>query len=470
MHAATPPITRLLSAAVILLLALNGVVLSQPVMTISTGQQHGKEVMATAAPRPRSAFAGAEAALGPAPPEVPATAPSAAPTPLSPPAAQPTAAPAPAAAPADAPVFPSRIRGVWVHVLDDVLLSRSSIARMLDQVVAGGGNTIVVEVARRYDAYYASSFLPRGNEPTFEPGLDVLAEVAAGARERNLSVHAWFTALPAWTPETVDVPEPANWTFVQHGRDVAPADSWLTFDAAGQPSDFLDPGHPAVQDLVVATAAELAAYDIDAVHLDYLRYPGAAYGYNPVALSRFRAETGRTDVPTPEDPQFSDWRRQQTTDILRRVNDAVAAVNPAVGISAALIAWGDGPVVGRGFESTPAHTQVFQPWPQWMAEGLVDVAMPMLYFREDRHASYHRNWISYVAGLRQATGVLTAPGQGSWLNGVEQSLTQMEQAAPLVDGEVLFSYQETAAGQGPEALLGALGQSLWALPQPGSEG
>ncbi|HUG84826.1 MAG TPA: hypothetical protein VMM13_09690, partial [Euzebya sp.] len=144
--------------------------------------------------------------------------------------------------------------------------------------------------------------------------------------------------------------------------------------------------------------------------------------------------------------------------------DAVEAVNPAVGISAALIAWGDGPVGGRVFESTPAHTQVFQPWPQWMAEGLVDVAMPMLYFRESRHASYHRNWTAYVAGLRQATGVLAAAGQGSWLNDVEESLAQMAQAAPLVDGEVLFSYQETAAGQGPEALLEALGQSLWSNP------
>jgi hypothetical protein len=69
--------------------------------------------------------------------------------------------------------------------------------------------------------------------------------------------------------------------------------------------------------------------------------------------------------------------------------------------------------------------------------------------------------MSYVAGVRQATGVLTAPGQGSWLNAVDQSLVQIGEAAPFVDGEVLFSYQETATGQGPEALLGALGQTLW---------
>jgi uncharacterized lipoprotein YddW (UPF0748 family) len=432
-------------------------------------------VLATAAPT--AVVAGAVAQRGPAAPtpepalaQVAEADPAvvepapALPVVTDPPAPAPTPSPPPAAEGPPAPVLPTRIRGVWVHVLDDVLLSRASIARMLDTVVAGGGNTVVVEVARRYDAYYASGFLPRGNDPGFEPGLDVLAEVAAGARQRGLSVHAWYTAMPAWTPETARTPDPPNWTFVQHGRDVAPADSWVTYSSAGEPLDFLDPGHPAVQDLVVATAAELAAYDVDAVHLDYLRYPGADSGYNPVALGRFQAETGRTDVPAPTDPQFGDWRRQQTTDVLRRVRQAVQAVDPTVGISAALIAWGDGPAAGRSFEQTPAWTQVFQPWPQWMAEGLLDVAMPMLYFRESRHAGYHRNWTGFVAGLRQATGVQVAPGQGSWLNSVDESLVQLGEAAPHVDGEVLFSYQETAAGQGPDALLGALRQSLWSTP------
>jgi uncharacterized lipoprotein YddW (UPF0748 family) len=452
-----------LGAIVVALVAANLVVLSAPPGAATAVAKTTLEQTAT---RTRGVVGPSSLTLS-AP--VAAPAPLEAPVEPGPAAADPQAAQAaPAdltAAPAASPVFPSRIKGVWVHVLDDVLLTRASIARMLDTVVAGGGNTVVVQVARRHDAYYSSSILPRANDPGFEPGLDVLAETASGARERGLSVHAWYTAMPAWKPASATQAEPANWTFVQHGPHAAPADTWVTFDAAGQPGDFLDPGHPAVQDLVVATAAELAAYDVDAVHLDYLRYDGPEYGYNPTAIARFQAETGRPDVPVPTDPQFGDWRRQQTTDILRRINVAVAEVNPAVGVSAALIAWGDGPGEGRPFEATPAFNRAFQPWPQWMAEGLVDVAMPMLYFRESRHASFHRNWMSYAAGLRLATGVLTAPGHGSWLNGVDQSLVQLSEAAPFVDGEVLFSYQETASGMGPEALLGPLGQSLWA-PQP----
>ncbi len=454
---ATPHHVRLLSVAVVLLITVNLAVLgsvpaSSLVVTDVTVPGISKTPPSTPTPTPEPQQS-ADDAITPATAD-PALAVVAAPeaTPI---------AVAPVEVQQLGPAFPAHIRGVWVHVLDQVLLSRTSITRMLDDVVTGGGNTVVVEVARRYDAYYNSAFLPRGNDEGFEPGLDVLAEVAAGARARGLSVHAWYTAMPARTPETANVPTPVNWTFAEHGRDATPEQTWLTYTSAGEPTDYLDPGNPAVQDLVVATAAELATYDIDAVHLDYLRYPGVDSGYNPVALGRFQAETGRTDVPAPTDAQFSDWRRLQTTDILRRVRATVQQVDPTVGVSAALIAWGNGPVDGRTFESTPAYSQVFQPWPQWMAEGLLDVAMPMLYFRESRHAAFHRNWMSYVAGVRQATGVMTAPGQGSWLNEVDQSLIQIGEAAPFVDGEVLFSYQETATGQGPAALLGALGQTLW---------
>jgi uncharacterized lipoprotein YddW (UPF0748 family) len=456
-HLQSPRAIALVAAAIAALLAFDLAIVLAPPTPAATRLTAADKVAATPTPEPVSFQAApADPALVDPAPVLPVV--------TETPAPAPTPEPPPAQAGPPAPVFPSRIRGVWVHVLDDVLLSRSSIARMLDTVVAGGGNTVVVEVARRFDAYYASAFLPRGQDVGFEPGLDVLAEVIAGARARGLSVHAWYTAMPAWTPETANNPSPPNWTFVQHGRDAPDADTWVTRNSAGQPLDYLDPGHPAVQELVVATAAELAAYDVDAVHLDYLRYPGADAGYNPTALGRFQAETGRTDIPAPTDPQFSDWRRQQTTDVLRRVRAAVQQVDPTVGISAALIAWGDGPVEGRTFEQTPAFTQVFQPWPQWMAEGLLDVAMPMLYFRESRHAAYHRRWMSFVAGVRQATGVMTAPGQGSWLNEVEQSVLQLTESAPFVDGEVLFSYQETAAGQGPDALLGALRQGLWAEP------
>ena len=384
-----------------------------------------------------------------------------------------TAAPAPAPPVAAGPGLVAPIRGVWVHVLDATLLSAGSIEVMLDRVVAAGGNTVVVEVARRHDAYYASAILRRGPDPAFEPGLDVLAAVSAGARRRGLAVHAWYTAMPMWQPPAASSPDsavpaatptPPNWVYTQHGPEAPEADRWVSRSVTGEWGAYLDPAVPAAQDLVVAIAAELAAYDIDAVHLDYLRYAGAEWGYNPVALQRFAAETGRTDVPAPDDLQWSDWRRAQTTTILQRIREAVHAVNPAVGVSAALIAWGDGPAGGRTFADTAAYRDVLQPWEQWTLSGLLDVAMPMLYFREDRHASYHRNWLAYASALAAAGDVLVAPGQGSWLNTVEQSTVQLSTAEPVTDGTVLFSYQLNAAEGPPDALLSALGSSLWAPP------
>lgn len=420
----------------------------------------------------------AVAAVEPAAPEAPVraatdtralppgpSAPTAVPSPavIAPPAVPPeVAAPAPAvvAAPPAAP-----LRGVWVHLLDETLLSRASIEGMLDRVAASGANTVIAQVARRHDAYYASELLPRSTHPALEPGLDVLAAVSEGARRRGLAIHAWYTAMPTWGTDSSSGASP-NWTSLLHGRGAPEADRWVSRSVTGEWGTYFDPAVPRVQDLVAGVAAELAAYDIDAVHLDYLRYDGAEWGYHPVALQRFAEETGRTDVPDPYDPQWSQWRRGQTTHILQRIRDAVQAVNPAVGVSAAVIAWGDGPVGGRTFADTPAHREVLQPWDQWVASGLLDVAMPMLYFREERHAAYHRNWLSYVGGLAASSDVLIAPGQGSWLNSVAHSTLQLAEAAPVTDGAVLFSYQQSAAEGPPDALLAALPSSVWPLTTP----
>lgn len=378
------------------------------------------------------------------------------------------AAPATAAEPEGQPAPPTQLRGVWVHAFDPTLKSEAGIITMLDRVAAAGANTVIVEVIRRHDAFFPSRVLPRAVDPDYDPQFDALSAVVAHAHARELAVHAWYPAMPAWHSGYATIPYPPNWTWAQHGPHAADGQQWVSRSVTGEWGDYLDPGVPAVQDFVVAIGAELAAHGVDAVHVDYLRYEGAEWGYHPVALARFQAETGRSDVPDPADPQWSQWRRNQTTEIIRRLQAAVTDVDPEVGVSAALIAWGDGPVGQRTFASTPAYAQVFQPWEEWVLAGYVDVAMPMLYFREDRHAHFYRNWLTYLQALDQTADAVIAPGQGSFLNEVDASLDQLSLVGGL-DGSVLYSYQDTTSAEPKDALLPGLGTTLWAhraVPPP----
>lgn len=385
-------------------------------------------------------------------------------------AAEPPPEPEPSAAsepePGGHPPQP-QLRGMWIHLFDDTLKTPEGIDRMLDAAVAAGVNTVIPEVVRRHDAYYASDVLPRTADPDLAPGLDVLDHVLRGASERGLAVHAWFPAMPAHHHTYDDLPDPDGWVWGARGPSAPEPERWVTRHHDGRWGDYLDPGVPAVQDHVAAIAGEIAErYPVDAVHADYLRYPGQEWGYHPVALERFRAETGRTDRPAPTDPQWSDWRRQQTRALAARVRDAVRAARPSAGVSIAAFTAGEGPHAGRSFSETRPYSRKFQDWPGWVRDGLVDAVFPMNYFREDRHTAYFNQWLGHHQALAAETDAVVAVGVGAWLNPAPAGEAQIARALTGTDGAVVYSYQQSANAEPYGALLERLGGGLWAEPAP----
>ena len=108
-----------------------------------------------------------------------------------------------------------------------------------------------------------------------------------------------------------------------------------------------------------------------------------AWGYNPVALARFHAATGRSDRPLPNDPQWSQWRRDQITNIVRKVYVEAHAINPYLRMSADTITYGDGPqAYGGDWTQTRPYRETLQDWRGWMQEGILDTNIPMNYKRE----------------------------------------------------------------------------------------
>lgn len=361
---------------------------------------------------------------------------------------------------------PAETRGVWVHLFDPTLKSREGIHRMLDNVEQAGGNLVIAQVARRQDAYYTSEVLPRTPDPQLEADLDLLATLVPAAHDRGLDVHAWVSVLPAYHSVYDRLTLPPEHVWRRHGP--GSAESWTTRDVSGAHGVYLDPGVPAVQAHVAAMMAEIAGrYDVDAVHLDYLRYEGSRWGYHPTSLARFRSATGVTGTPEPTDPAWGAWRRQQTRELARTVAAAVREADPAVGVSIAASTMGPGPDSAGGYTQTRTYREVFQDWPAWLAAGTIDAAYPMNYFREDdaRERRWFDDWTTWQAGLDTGSGVL-AVGQGSWLNSLDGSLAQHRRGAARSAGTVVYSYQQSSRAGVGQQLLGRLADDLWAEPAP----
>lgn len=381
------------------------------------------------------------------------------------PSGAPTPRPSPTPIVPPAPIEPAEVRAVWIHLFDDTLKDAASITRMVDRAADANANTLIVEVVRRQDAYHDSDVLPRTTDPELDAGLDVLDHVLERAHARDLAVHAWVPVLTAHHHVYDDLPAPPGWVWTDHGPDAPEDRRWITRLADGTWSDHLDPGVPAVRAHVAAVMAEIARdYPVDGVHLDYVRYTSRDAGYHPQALARYRAATGTSGTPSPDDPAWSAWRREQVTTLVHETRAAVEAAAPDVAFTAAVVAQGEAPTSARPFAATRGHADYFQDWVRWADDGLFDALFPMVYFDERTHGDWFDGWAGFLDWFAGEVDPLLVGGQAGYLNTTEASLDQLQRLRDGTDGTALYSFQQTVDREPFDALFERLPRQVWAEP------
>ncbi|MBI3978372.1 MAG: family 10 glycosylhydrolase [Chloroflexi bacterium] len=414
----------------------------------------------TAAPRQPDAARQSQATPAP-PPSTPA------PEPTVP---APTATAKPTPVPRQA-VAAGEYRAFWVDAFHEGFKTPEQVDRLLASVRLANANTVVVQVRRRGDAYFAKRIEPRTEDAELASGFDALQyliEKAHGEKPR-IEVHAWLATLPIWKGSFVDPSDPSfdprpryadprdpRHPFNTHGPKVEGQANWIAKNHRGEQFDgnnfSLDPGHPDALDYTVDVYLDvLRKYDVDGIHLDYVRYAEKLWGYNDTSVERFKQRYGRTAKPAIEDPLWTQWRRDQITALLRKLYLNAIAVKPGVKVSAATIAWVNGPVREEDWSRSSPYARTFQDWRAWLEEGIVDIAMPMAYFRESDpvHRDWYDQWIEWSKNHRYSRHV--SIGLGIWQNSPAETFDQISRAlAPSktgqrADGVSLYSWAITGA-------------------------
>ncbi len=345
---------------------------------------------------------------------------------------------------------PEQWRSYWVDAFNEGIYTPDQVSTLIDDALAVNANALIVQTARRYDCFCNRAQYPRTDAAVDPAPYDPLDEVIAQAHAAGLEVHAWVNVNTMWNSATP--PRSADHVFNRHGPSATGTDRWLNRKADGTElvgaNAYVDPGHPdAVEYIVSAIRSIVREYDVDGINLDYVRYPdGSAqtthsdWGYNEVSVERFRRATGRTDVPEPADPQWSDWRRDQVTNLVRRIYLGIWETAPSVRLSMDAITYGFGPQTTGGWETTRTYREVLQDWAGWLDEGIMDTVVAMNYKRDWQpdQARMFAEWSEFLAdsqGERQAVN-----GPALYLNSVSDSVRQAHLAlAPTTAGN-------TAAG------------------------
>ena len=118
---------------------------------------------------------------------------------------------------------------------------------------------------------------------------------------------------------------------------------WVVADSTGRPGALSDgyttfsPGIPQVREHILAVVEDITArYDLDGIHLDYVRYPDWALAKglsrDSLSLARFHSAAGN-----PYSLDWDDWQREQVTILIARLYNRVTAIDSSIKLSAAVI-------------------------------------------------------------------------------------------------------------------------------------
>src|SRR5437867_9974474 len=375
-----------------------------------------------------------------------------------------------------------QFRAFWADAFGEGINDQAQIDALVAATKAVHANAIVAQVVRRGDCFCLRSGLPV-NE-SIAPGFDPLQALITTAHARGVEVHAWIIANAMWNSTTP--PKDPNHIFNLHGPAASGRDNWVMTRSDGLSklsADWMvDPGHPDDAAWVANAATGIVRnYEVDGINLDRIRYPDGnlgslvpSWGYNLTAVARFRAETGRIDTPANTDPQWTQWRRDQVTGIVRRIYLESTALKPRIRVSADVITYGYGPQTTGSWENTRAYAEQLQDWRGWLREGILDTAMLMNYKRDslaNQHQMYDE-WNEFAKDNQYRRSVVI--GSGLYLNDTASSVSQIRRAlAPSAAGNspigwLGYSYRTPDALTDAGTRSGGIGRAelIKALTQP----
>lgn len=349
------------------------------------------------------------------------------------------------------------LRGLWVDAWGAGFKTSSEVDNLISDAQAGNYNAIFPQIRKRGDAYYDSLVEPKATD--ISSSYDPLADMIQKAHAAGIEVHAWIVAYPLWSNQSSSPSQPGH-VYNVHS-------DWLTEDSSGTTWDGssyqLDPGHPEVQEHLFDVAMDIVSrYNVDGLQFDYIRYSGTAWGYNPVSVNRFNTLYSRSGQPSNSDSDWLQFRRDQVTDLVRKVYLSAIDIDPDVVVSAATITWGTSGITSTSqWPNSAAYSSVLQDWRAWMEEGILDLNVPMTYYDHSVNSTAYNNWNIFAKDHKYDRHVAIGPGH--YLNSISDSMTQIETTRQMTasgneaDGVVGYVYRVTNKDGDPRsAFLSAL--------------
>ena len=277
---------------------------------------------------------------------------------------------------------PFEKRLLWV--VRDAMSSTESIDKLIEFADENKFNHLLVQVRGRGDALYKSNLVPRSirlKDADFDP----LEYIITKAKPLDIKIHAWLNMYYLWSASSM--PNQQNhllytnpdWLDNDSQKNVNVEQVLIDIKNKSYNDEglFLAPTHPEVSRYLIDVVEEVVQnYNIDGIHLDYVRFYNENYGLNPVGLSFYKKYRGESNVPflstqIIQDPIWGSFRRNSVTKLVKGISNVIKANRDNCILSAA---------VKPNLYS--ARNDFGQEWDVWLLAGYLDWVIPMNYLPE----------------------------------------------------------------------------------------
>lgn len=281
----------------------------------------------------------------------------------------------------------SEVRAVWIATIGgidwphsyaqntprSIEKQKAELCDILDKLRDAGMNTVLLQTRVRGTTIYPSRLEPwdgcLSGKPGTSPGYDALAFAIDECHKRGMELHAWVVTIPV-----------GKWNALgcQQLRKRYPN----LVKKIGS-DGYLNPEDSKTADVVADLCDEIVRnYDVDGIHLDYIRYPEEW----KIKVSK---QVGRRYI----------------TNIAKKVSNVVKSRKPWVKMSCAPIGKYDDLPRQRS-NGWNANSRVCQDAQGWLRDGIMDMLFPMMYFKGNNFYPFAIDW------QENSYGRLVVPGLG----------------------------------------------------------
>jgi uncharacterized lipoprotein YddW (UPF0748 family) len=351
------------------------------------------------------------------------------------------------------------VKGLWV--VRNSITSKKNIDELMNMGAKCGLTDLFIQVRGRGELYYESKLEPKTPE-ILDKNFDPLAYILSHPLAKNFRIHAWLNVFFIWSADTLPR---------LHNHIINKRPDWLAYSkingnmlmqypksAKIENSEgiYVSPLHPEVQQYFTKLVEDLVTqYNIDGIHLDYIRFPNTNFDLHPLVIKNFRRKYFVNPTEFLIDPEkfvqkfsligyelyINKWKKflmNGLSDYIESFSTKMKSKKSQIILTAAVKP-----------DVVQARWEYFQDWYTWIKNGWLDMVVPMNYAADT--LIFHSRLSSYMNLMKNNQYIV---GISLFNQSEKDVILKIKKTVELSKtGFVLFSYDQLKENRSIQTFL-----------------